>query len=398
MKSTLNIKALYLNWFGDQLISYVCLRLIKYINDENVYATLLGIVSDSSIDPHREALIKKKQNGKLTTQKRSFYKDTFPRFLRSIVYRFLSNEKIKKIVELRFLKTLHSNDIAYLFPGTSLHLYEQIKKVGCTIIVERINTLRCHSKRLLDAETIRMNMSAQHDITERSATEEVKKMQLADYIFSPSPAVTFSIQQAGIDSEKILETSYGMDPKDILDVSDKVYGADPINIIFVGRICLRKGVHLLLDAWQQANIAGKLTLVGNIAPDFKEFFLPYLEDSTISHVSFVDDLRPLYRDADIFVLPSLEEGSPLVTYLALGASLPMIVSTMGGGGIVRDSIEGLVIDPHDTRTFADALLKLANDPKLRQRMSASSGKSALNYTWDQVGARRKELLKSKISN
>ena len=85
-------------------------------------------------------------------------------------------------------------------------------------------------------------------------------------------------------------------------------------------------------------------------------------------------MKPVFRQADLFVLPSIEEGSPLVTYLALGASLPMIVSPMGAGGVVQEGGgEALFIDPYNQQQFVDALRQLAYDPTLREKMGHYQG-------------------------
>ena len=95
-------------------------------------------------------------------------------------------------------------------------------------------------------------------------------------------------------------------------------------------------------------------------------------------------------------MPSLEEGSPLVTYLALGAGLPVIVSEMGGGGIITHGREGMIIDPKDQDQFVKALTLLYNDTKMREKMAKSSKKLSSFYTWDKVASRRKKLLFEKI--
>ena len=167
-------------------------------------------------------------------------------------------------------------------PGVSLALYDQLRKKGCVIVTERINTLRWNSKKILDAEHARMGLVPGHGITEESTVEEIKELQRADFIFSPAPAIAASIEQAGIPAEKILPVSYGMDAEDILDVSGRAYEPGPITTIFTGTIGLRKGAHFLLDAWKAARIDGNLIFVGNIDPGFKNYFSRHLDPKTMS--------------------------------------------------------------------------------------------------------------------
>ncbi len=109
------------------------------------------------------------------------------------------------------------------------------------------------------------------------------------------------------------------------------------------------------------------------------------------------DLKPIYKEADVFLLPSLEEGSPLVTYLALGAGLPCIVSPMGGGGVIEHNKEGFVIEPHDDLTWIESIKKISEDIDLRKRFSSNAYVKAKDYLWSTVGRKRSQLLLSRLS-
>ena len=75
--------------------------------------------------------------------------------------------------------------------------------------------------------------------------------------------------------------------------------------------------------------------------------------------------------ADVFVFPSLFEGSAVVTYEALACGLPSVV-TPDAGSVVRDGIEGFVVPPRDVDDLAAAMEQLGNDPELRARMAAAA--------------------------
>ena len=118
----------------------------------------------------------------------------------------------------------------------------------------------------------------------------------------------------------------------------------------------------------------------------------YQQCSNIQFVDFTLDIDQVYREADIFVLPSLEEGSPLVTYTALGAGLPCIVSPMAGEGVVRHNQDGFVIDPHDKLAWVTALKLLAESPETRLSQSISAREHSNSFLWKIVGRERASLL------
>ena len=87
----------------------------------------------------------------------------------------------------------------------------------------------------------------------------------------------------------------------------------------------------------------------------------------------------------------------MVTYLALGAGLPSIVSAMGGGGIISDDKEGLVVDPHDADAWIESLRKMFTDGTLRKRLSTNAYNKAGEYLWSNVGHRRAESLLARLA-
>jgi len=252
-------------------------------------------------------------------------------------------------------------------------------------------------RRYLD---LRANVnSATHGINEKLIAIERAQLELVDYVFSPSSEVTRSLLGANVPAEKLIKTSYGLSEKSILtpqEIANRDRRSD-LTAIFVGRIGIRKGVHLLLDYWVKSGVKGKLKLVGEIEPSARHLVEPYLNRHDIEHVPFTDDLRSVYLNADVFLFPSLEEGSPLVTYLALGAGLPSIVSPMGGGGIINHGYEGLVIDAHNADAWIDSIRKVFLNSEFRLSLSSIAYKKAEEYLWSNVGRCRAESLQASLA-
>jgi glycosyltransferase involved in cell wall biosynthesis len=374
------IAAFYPNYFHIAGIAYAALSIVEAMQSKDVEVSLMGIASGSDLS-------------------KPFYRNALPAWLKSIVYRFLSDVWVIKIAEFRFSRSLQDSEYAYLWPAVSLALYENLHAHGHKLIMEFVNTHQATSKTILDEEYTRLGLMPTHGITSEDVVEESAKLELVDFVFSCSPIVTASLVAAKVPPKKILETSYGLKESDILplrELNDRSQGAE-ITAIFVGRIGVRKGPHLVLDYWCRSNVKGKLKLIGDIQPEVKHIIEPYLKRSDIEHVPYVKDLKPIYKEADVFLLPSLEEGSPLVTYLALGAGLPCIVSPMGGGGVIEHNKEGFVIEPHDDLTWIESIKKISEDIDLRKRFSSNAYVKAKDYLWSTVGRKRSQLLLSRLS-
>jgi glycosyltransferase involved in cell wall biosynthesis len=388
MQDSITVRAYYPNFFSDGAIAQAALRIVKYFNGGRVRADVMGLCSNKTL---RE--FKKRSRG------RPIYRDAIPPgIVWAIARRVLSTEQINAFAEWRFLSGLKDGDIAYFWPGASLDLHRKAKARGCLIVSERVNTLLHNSIRILDAEFEALGIPPVHGLTQEESADELACMAYSDFIFSPSPGVTESILDAGISKDRILETSYGLERRECLDIQERSPAGRRVTALFAGRICVRKGIPLLLKAWDRAAVDARLVIVGRIAPEIETLFRSAIRDRPdIEYREHVEDLEPLYRDADLFILPSLEEGSPLVSYLALGAKLPMLVSPMGGGGIVEADREGLVIDPHDEEGFAAAIRAMVKDEAMRARMAAAAGEKARYYTWDLVAGRRREALLESVA-
>ena len=114
--------------------------------------------------------------------------------------------------------------------------------------------------------------------------------------------------------------------------------------LFAGGITQRKGIKYLLEAWRRVRRPGwKLQLVGALPLDPGPLTAYLGEVEHLGRVAHAE-MSSLLAAADVFVFPSLFEGSAVVTYEALACGLPSIV-TPGAGAVVRDGCEGVPMVP-----------------------------------------------------
>ena len=293
----------------------------------------------------------------------------------------------------RFHEALADGDAAYLWSNAPLPQIHDLRERGAPIIREKFNCHAATAQRILHDAYERLGVAPDaRRISNAAVSYDRESLALADFVSSPSPCVTASLHAEGTPPERIIETSYGWDPRHI-DVPRPRRRAEPeLTILFVGAVCVRKGAHNLLDAWARAKIGGRLVLCGAIEPLIADRYADILNRADVLSPGRVKDVRSHYRSADVFVLPSLEEGSPLVTYEALASGLPVIVSPMGAGGVVRDGREGLIRDPDNIDAWIEALHRLAADGALRRALGGAARERAEAHTWEKVGARRRREI------
>jgi glycosyltransferase involved in cell wall biosynthesis len=163
---------------------------------------------------------------------------------------------------------------------------------------------------------------------------------------------------------------------EILDRQDTCQST-PTRLLFVGRLVPVKGLVYLFEAVRlllHDGVPVRLTLVGS-GPRRKALIAlaaKYKLASVIDfrgEVSFGPSLLALYREADIFVLPSLSEGTPRVLWEAMAAGLPIVATRVGGvPEIIREGETGLLASPRSAQRLAPSIRRVIEDEELRMRL------------------------------
>ncbi len=374
------ILCFYPVFFSKRGVSHACFSVASNMNTTEMEVLTMGISSEKNFHPEN-------------------YINCFPPALNFLTYRLSSSKQLLNFSESQFLKKLKykSYDAGFIWPGTSVDLFRKTKDLDKKIIIENINCHQATSQKILNDEFKRLNITPDHTITDNAIRDENEKLKYTDYVFSPSQLVTKSLLDAGVQSNQILPINYGLSVEEILPFNFDAKKEKPLVALFAGRIGVRKGIHLLLDYWVKADINGVLKIVGNVEESAKSIIAPYLNHPKIEFISYVLDLKTLYKEADFFILPSIEEGSPLVTYLALGAGLPCLVSPMAGAGVIIHNEQGFILEPHDEESWISAIRCIAKDSELRKNQSKASHDLAQYFLWKNEGERRATKLLEKLS-
>ncbi|MCX6827590.1 MAG: glycosyltransferase family 4 protein [candidate division Zixibacteria bacterium] len=121
------------------------------------------------------------------------------------------------------------------------------------------------------------------------------------------------------------------------------------------------------------------------------------------HINNWEQLAKSYKEADIFVLPSLVEGFAIVLLEAMSFGLPIVASNTGAiPELVKNDENGILVPSADAKALAIALDRLMESPELR----VTFGTKGLNfyknnrdfYSWDKVGERIKNAFASLMLN
>jgi glycosyltransferase involved in cell wall biosynthesis len=317
-----------------------------------------------------------------------------PRALAWLPY-FMISSYASKVLEARFLSCIRPGDVAYLWPAASLDIHRKLHDRGIPIVLESINTRMASAKKILDQAYIACESEPDHSITSERINEEEEKYRYASAIFAPSRAVEASLSQPMIGA-KIMPTSYGADTSSS-GAKRQYEEKESLNFMFCGSVCVRKGAHLLLKAWEAMPSPHRLILVGEIEPIIKKQYHRILETNRIEATGFVRDVNPYFEKADVFVFPSLEEGDPLVTYEAAVHGLPIIASPMGSGRLGNIERTMLIVDPYNPEHLKNLMLKMLSTD-LRSSLGQRARTEVAAFDWKRVGAKRVAQLQEVISS
>lgn len=162
----------------------------------------------------------------------------------------------------------------------------------------------------------------------------------------------------------------------------------PITILFCGQMIDRKGVDLLLQAFDrliQAGTPTRLLLVGREA-ELPEMLRSLSSETkqAIEYAGFHDpeDLPQFFEQADLFVLPSRYDGWGVVVNQALGAGLPIICSDAVGAAVdlVEPGVNGVIVPAGNAIALYQALATYVQSPELIQQASQASRCKAADWT------------------
>lgn len=215
-------------------------------------------------------------------------------------------------------------------------------------------------------------------------------MEHTDFFICPSQAVQDDlIRHWGRARERTVVVPYGMNPS-WLELEPRPQRG---RILFVGTADLRKGIHYLAMAADLLKNQGhnyEFRVAGHVSDDIRR-------QPMCRHLTFLGRVSRAriseeFQQADVFVLPSLAEGSAEVTYEALASGLP-VVATGAAGSVARDGIEGRIIPERDSKVLAEAIEQIVEDRDLRNRLALAARVRANDFTWEYYGERLIDALK-----
>lgn len=277
-------------------------------------------------------------------------------------------------------------DVVHAWPLASRRTLLAAARRGIPGLREVPNTHTAHAYAVVADELALLGLSSSQRTAhsydaQRLATEQTE-WDAATALLVPSESVRKTFLDRGFEPAALLRHQYGYRPRARVAVPRDADPNRPLTAAFVGRVEARKGLHYALQAWNGSTISkqGRFLVVGDVLEEYRGSLNDLLESPGVEVRGFVANVASIYDSADILILPTVEEGSALVTYEAQAAGCVLLVSA-AAGALMTDGVEGLVHEPRDFTALTAHLDALDADRPRLARMSAAAIEHAPQLTW-----------------
>ncbi len=285
-------------------------------------------------------------------------------------------------------------DVIHCWPLGAEETLRTARKLGIKTLVERPN---CHTRYAYEVVKqehkklgVKLYKSHSHSYNAKRLHREENEYALADLLLCPSEFVARTFQDQGFSKGKIARHQYGFDTsKFTLDSTDSRLNDNNFKMAFVGSCEPRKGLHYAIDAWlaSEASENGIFYICGNYTQGYRDFLAKKLAHPSVKEVGFLNDVSGLLQKCHALILPSIEEGSALVTYEARACGCVLLVSEASGAQCVHMH-DSLVHRVGDVATLRKHINMLASDRSFYQMLQKNSLAELDQLTW----ARAAEVL------
>jgi len=293
-------------------------------------------------------------------------------------------------------------DVIHTYEHCAYFTLQSAKKKGIYTIYEQLSQHHSFFTNIVNQQltlypelkTTGINLLINQKAVRRNHRRD-EELKLADIILCNSSFTKRTLINAGIDEMKIKVIPLAFPkPTEKIKLRDE---KGPIKFLYAGNQSLRKGLHLLYKAWKACDfkpqdaelwLIGKMELPEQLCND-----LPgkIIIKNTIPH----DELLKLYKEADVFVLPTLADGFGMVITESMSQGTPVITTDNSAGpDLIKHGKNGWIISAGDLAALETQMKSIVNESKNLNDISAAALATATQWQW----ADYRSLLRNTIQN
>jgi glycosyltransferase involved in cell wall biosynthesis len=299
----------------------------------------------------------------------------------------------KTFCDLVLKKGIEGMEGIYTFNSAGLEIMRSALRKGIRTVMEQTIAPREMEERLVTEERDRFpgweegpekdDRLAEYCERERAEWEE------AGLVLCGSEFVREGVASCGGPRERCVVVPYGVG--ETFQVPERRVSGGRLRVLTVGAVGLRKGSPYVLEAAKRMAGRAVFRMVGSVGGSAK------IQQDLRRHVEVWGpvprmEIMEQYAWADVFLLPSVCEGSATVTYEALGCGIP-VICTPNAGSVVRDGRDGYVVPPRDASAIVERLDILGSRPARLIEMGKEARERAAEFTLNHYKDRLLAALK-----
>ena len=323
-----------------------------------------------------------------------------------IPYRVLGTERACAlhdwIVSQRMKQLAGKIDIVHTWPLGSLRTLKTAARLGIPTVLERPNAHTRFAYEVVRKECeelgVVLSPGHEHAYKPRVLAKEEAEYDAAFRLLCPSDFVVQTFLDQGFSRERLTRDQYGYDESVYHSGQQVRDDRRGLTMLFVGGCAPRKGLHYALQAWLRspASRNGKFIVAGAFVPGYAEKLSSMLAHPSVEVLGHRSDVPELMRRSDLLVLPSVEEGSALVTSEARASGCVLLVSD-AAGAICRHMENALVHRVGDVDQLTEHLTLLDANRDLLEKLRGASLNTADEITWKAAGRKLLSAYKETIA-
>lgn len=308
-----------------------------------------------------------------------------------------------RIVARRIEKLAGQIDVIHAWPTGALETLKAAARLGIPTVLERPNAHTGFAMDVVQEECDRLGVvlprDHEHAYNAKKLRKEEEEYRLATRLLCPSDFVVKTFLDKGFAREQLARHIYGFDEKVYYPDNEPPAPKRGLTMLFVGVCAVRKGLHFALEAWLKSPACrdGTFLIAGEFLPAYREKLSTMLTHPSVKVLGHRNDVPELMRHSDVLILPSIEEGSALVTSDARASGCVLLVSE-AAGAVCRHMENALVHRVGDIEAITQHITSLHEDRQLLDRLRAASLSTVPDITWAAAGRQLARVYAETVSS
>jgi glycosyltransferase involved in cell wall biosynthesis len=280
-------------------------------------------------------------------------------------------------------------DVVIAYENSNLLTFQKAKQQGKTTVLDLAQVHHNTIEQINDWVTLEKGVDAAK--MQWMNEQKAEALKYTDYVLTLSSFARDSMIEHGFPAERVFTANLGINPQ-LFQLKTDWNQKETCRFLFVGTMTYRKGINLLLQAFQELQLPNvELVLIGPMA-DAEDMMQQHEDLYTYIPFTHQEELVRHYQAADVFIFPSYLDSWAQTVVEAMACGTPAIVTEHTGA---KDAVQrggGFVIPVNDLAALKSKIVETVENREQLAMMGRKAARIAREYTWQRYHTRIQELV------